>query len=110
MIQHLELAANSPGATQNVKTHARLISTAMENVQIWADQIVPLVEETQAATEAWQAASAMSQIQILTGEILGGTDADGDGEVTWKAFEGGIRQVEPLVELMKGGEGLGTAP
>ena len=110
VIQHLEMAANAPGATQNVKTHTAHVVVALKNVQIWAEQIRPLVAETRAATEAWQAASAMSQIQILTSEILGGTDANADGRITWEAFVGGLRQVEPLVDLMKRGEGLGSTP
>ena len=109
-IQHLGMAAEAPVATQNVKTHNRLVQAAMANVQIWTNQIVPLVAEARAATEAWQAASAMSQIQILTGKILNGHDADDDGEVTHKSFEGGLRQIEPLVALMKAGEGLKIDP
>ena len=63
----------------------------------------PTAAESAAAAEA--AAAAAQKIAELTKQILEGTDANGDGRITWEAGEGGVAQAKQHVELLIKGEG-----
>lgn len=101
---HIDLAAKTPGASQNVITHANHVATAAKNVLEWTDQIVALAQKVQAATSAAEAAALMSQIVSLTDQLVKGADANADGKITWEKGEGGLQQAQEHVTLMLAGE------
>lgn len=104
--RHIELAASSDGATDNVKTHAHHVATASRNVVRRADAIVALAQRIRAATSAADAAAPLAQLDVLVQALVAGSDADGDGRIGWQEGEGGLRQMTQHMTLMRRGEGL----
>lgn len=105
VVQHIELAAGSEGASDNVKTHASHVATAARNVQRWTDEAISLAQEIQDATDN-SAADLLAEVVELTNAIVSGQDANGDGRVGWQEGEGGLAQATQHMTLMKNGEGM----
>ena len=103
---HVGLAANSDGASDNVKLHAEHVSTAANNVVAWAQRIVELCNQVKEAETAAAAAEMAQEIQELTQAIADGRDANGDGRIGWGEGEGGLAQAAQHMNLMKRGEGM----
>ena len=57
-----------------------------------AEQIIKLAQQVQAATDAKSAAALMGEMVSLCGQLLGGSDANHDGKITWEGTEGGLQQ------------------
>jgi hypothetical protein len=104
--QHVGFAAESEGASDNVKLHAEHVATSAGNVVQWSERIVELGAAVEATTSAEAAAPMVAEIETLTLAVRNGTDADGDGQVTWQTGEGGLAQAEQHMEFMREGEGL----
>jgi hypothetical protein len=101
---HIELAAKSPGASQNVIMHSVHIATAARNAAARADQVVALAKQVEAATTEDQARALLSQIVSLCDQVINGVDANATGHVTWQT--GGLQQAQEHVDLMLKGEHL----
>ncbi len=104
--QHIELAASSDGASQNVQTHAVHVAASARTVSQRAEEMLALTEQIGNATTAAAAAPLVEQLAELAGQLTSGVDADGDGRVGWQEGEGGLDQVEQHVGLLARGEGL----
>ena len=104
--QHIQAAAGTDGASDNVTTHAPHVATAATNAVTWADEIVGLAQQVESATSASVAAELAGRINALAQQIVSGTDANGDGRVGWQEGEGGLQQAEQHLGFMKAGEGL----
>ncbi|MCZ6512105.1 MAG: hypothetical protein O7A62_16145, partial [Alphaproteobacteria bacterium] len=103
---HINFAAGSDGASKNVKAHATHVATSAENTVGWTKQIVALGKQVQASTSASDAAAKVRQIDKLVAQLADGTDANGDGKVTWVKGEGGLGQAQLHKGFMSKGEGL----
>lgn len=103
--RHIGLAAGTDGASDNITTHAQHVTAAATTVVTRADAIVALVERIRAATSAAEAAPLAAQLATLAGQLISGTDANGDGRVSWQEGEGGLEQAQQHMELMRRGEG-----
>jgi hypothetical protein len=97
---HIELAAKTPGASQQVITHATHIATSARNTLQRAEQILNLAKQVQAATSATDAAALMGQIVSLTEQLTAGADANSDGRIGWQEGEGGLQQCQEHIALM----------
>ena len=104
--QHVRFAADSEDASENVKLHATHVETSAGNVVVWSERIVELGEQVQAASSAAEAAPLVVEIETLTQAILAGTDASGDGTVSWTEGEGGLAQAAQHMQFMQEGEGM----
>ena len=102
--RHISLASNAGDASDNVKRHAEHVKSSAENVVKWGQEVMQLSEQVLSASAADQAAPSVQQIQELTQHIVNGTDADGDGSVSWQAGEGGVAQAKQHMDLMARGE------
>ncbi len=102
--RHIELAAASEGASQNVRTHAEHVSTAANAVAERADRIVELARQVLAAGVYNEARPLVQQLRDLCAELLPGADASGDGTISLD--EGGLSHVQRHMTLMAEGEGL----
>ncbi len=102
--RHISLASNAGDASDNVKRHAEHVKSSAENVAKWGQEVMQLSEQVLSASAADQAAPSVQQIQELTQHIVNGTDADGDGRVSWQAGEGGVAQAKQHMDLMARGE------
>ena len=104
--QHIELAAKSEGASQNVTTHAVHVATSASNTVTRADEIVALAKQIEATGSVADASKLVNQLNTLAGQLIAGADANDDGRVGWQEGEGGLQQVEQHMGFMKKGEGL----
>ena len=104
--KHIQFAAESEGASDNVKLHATHVATSANNVVAWSDEILSLARQVESAQTAAEAAPLVERIKLLTQAILNGVDANGDGKVSWEQGEGGLAQAQQHMGFMKEGEGL----
>lgn len=104
--RHIEMAASAQGASENVRTHAPHVAASANNTVQRADGIIALAQQIQATSSATEAAALVQRLATLAGQLVPGTDANGDGRVGWEAGEGGLQQATQHVTLMKRGEGL----
>ena len=104
--QHVRFAAESEDASDNVKLHAGHVETSADNVVAWSERVVDLGQQVQSASSADEAAPLVGEMQTLTQAILAGTDANGDGTVSWDEDEGGLAQAAQHMQLMQQGEGM----
>ena len=104
--QHIGLASGSDGASANVKTHATHVSTSANNAVTRADEIVTLAQQIQGASSAAEAAPLSERLNMLAGELMPGTDANGDGRIGWQEGEGGLEHANQHMGFMKKGEDL----
>jgi hypothetical protein len=103
--QHIKFAAESDGASDNVKLHAKHVQASAANVRKWAGEISAISKDVMASASASDAVAMLRQIDRLATQLTDGTDANGDGKVTWVEGEGGLGQAETHMGLMKKGEG-----
>ena len=87
--KHINFAANSDDASDNVRAHARHVATAAQNTLARAAEIAALCQKVSTADNAEQAAALMQQVATLGNQLLAGVDANGDGAISWEQGEGG---------------------
>lgn len=100
---HSDLAAAAPGATEAQAMHAGHVAVSARNVVRRTDQILALAQRVGTATTAAAAAALISQIVSLSDQLIAGSDANGDGRITWDQNEGGLQQCEEHAKFMLGG-------
>lgn len=102
--QHVQLAVKMPGASPAVKSHAVHVSAAIENVLDWIAEAVQTVERIRASSSVTDARPLAERLVQLTVAMRDGMDADGDGQIGWKAGEGGLAQARAHMELLREAE------
>ena len=105
--QHIGMAGDSDEASGAVKTHSTHVKTSCQNVVTWAESIKEKAAAVAAATDMAAAKALADEIAALAQAIVSGTDADGNGRVSWGEGEGGLEQAATHLRLMKEAEGLG---
>ncbi len=105
-LQHVELAAQSTGASDNVKTHAAHVTASLQNVAKWTDEAIATARKLIAAADVGAGQILVDELTAQVGQIAIGIDANGDGQTGWQAGEGGLRQANTHMRLMMKGEGL----
>lgn len=103
---HIDLAAKTAGASQNVIVHANHIGTSAKNTVTRSDAAIALAQRIQAATTAEEAAQILNQLVSLTAQLVAGADANGDGRIGWQENEGGLQQAEEHIKLLLAGENI----
>ncbi len=106
VVTHIGFAAAADEATENVELHAVHVSASARNTVVRVAAIVDVIDDIQAASDAADAAAHVTEMQALVSQLLDGNDTNGDGAVTWHENEGGLREVEKHMGLMRAGEGL----
>jgi hypothetical protein len=102
---HIELAAKTAGASQNVILHAGHVSMSASNTLERCDLALSLAQRIQAATTADEAAKLLSQLVSVTAQLTAGADLNNDGRITWELGEGGLQQAQDHMQLMLAAEG-----
>ncbi len=102
---HIEAAAQAPGASENVRTHARQIATIARSVARRAESAAGLARAIGGATTVRGASPLVARLRALTYQIAEGYDEDGDGELSLDG-EAGLQQMEAHLYLLLEGEGL----
>ncbi len=104
--KHIGFAANSDGASKNVKTHSVHVATSCNNTVARAQEIVVVGKNVLAANDAATAAPQVKKMQMLSNQLLSGADANGDGKITWKKGEGGLNEAQKHMGFMAKGESM----
>jgi len=104
--QHIGLAANSEGASDNIRIHVGHVSEAATAVAERAVRIAELAERVERASDYTAAADLVRQIRTLADQLVSGADGDGDGRISWAGGEGGLEQVRQHMTLMVEAEGI----
>lgn len=104
--KHIEFAANSDGASDNVKAHAVHVATACNNTVARAKEIIAVGDNILAANDAAAAAPHVKKLKMLSDQLLTGADANGDGKITWQKGEGGLNEADKHMGFMAKGEGM----
>ena len=86
--KHIMAAANSDGASGAVKAHAEHVAASAQNTVSRADEIVMLAQKIEMADSAADASSLVAELNTLAQALLGGVDANGDGQVGWQTGRG----------------------
>lgn len=105
-LQHVQLAAKSDGASENVKTHAMHVSASLGNVAKWTDQAIALAQKVLVAKNVAEGQPLVTELEQTTVRINNGFDANNDGQIGWQDGEGGLEQAVVHMRLMMRGEGL----
>lgn len=93
IIQHMELARDAADASDSAKVHAEHVIASARNIQFWAGKTVAKAGQVVGgASPIWSSYYA-EQIVERIDWILNGTDANGDGNITWEDGEGGLAQI-----------------
>lgn len=103
---HIGLAAGTGDASDAVKLHAAHVGASTKNVVSWSGEAMRLAEAVLAADDATAAAESAAAMRDLLEAIVNGTDANGDGRISWREGEGGLTQARVHLGLMMKAEGL----
>ena len=106
IVQHIGLAANTDGASDNLRTHAGHVSEAATAVSERATRVAELAERVERASDYTSAADLVRQMRALSEQLVAGVDLDGSGSISWGGGEGGLEQVRQHMSLLARGEGL----
>ncbi len=104
--KHIDLAAQSDDASDNIRAHAVHVGASTQNAVDRANEIVALGLQVIAAENAADAAPLVEQIALLVDQLLLGVDANGDGDITWQQGEGGLNEAARHMGFMEEGEGI----
>lgn len=105
-VNHIGFSAKSKGASGNVKAHTVHVTASTNNAIARAKEIVKIGKQVLAAGTASEAAPLVAKIKTLTGQLVAGMDANGDGKITWKPGEGGLAEANKHMGFMTKGEGM----
>lgn len=103
--RHIGLAASSPGASGNVRTHAEHITMIANTVVGRGEEAVAVAQRLQAAPSIRRASPLVAQLRLLTYQMTEGSDLNGDGQLSLEG-EAGLQQLEAHIYLLLEGEGL----
>ncbi len=106
IIDYITAAGKSPDASEKVRSYARRVAVSARNVLTRAKRVADLAEKVQRMRTKRNAVRVMRQIRRICQQILLGRDANKDGKVTWKRYEGGLAQARHYMQLMNRYEGL----
>lgn len=104
--KHINFSAGSADASKAVKLHALHVATSAGNAASRGEKIISLSHRVMNATHPTEAFQSVQAILDQCRMILNGFDANGDGNVTWKKGEGGLKQARQHMGFMMKAEGL----
>jgi hypothetical protein len=105
-LQHVRLAAQSGGASDNVRMHAAHVTASLENAAKWTDEAIATTRKLLDAKDVGSGQVLIDELTAQIGQVAIGTDANGDGQTGWQTGEGGLRQANTHMRLMMKAEGL----
>jgi hypothetical protein len=103
---HITLASESGDASEAVKTHTVHVVTSLNNVIERTNLALIEADAIIAAANAQEALPHAVELARLTKASFAGIDADGDGEISWKKGEGGLKTADQHMGFILDAEGL----
>jgi hypothetical protein len=104
--QHIELAAGSEGASDNVTRHAPHVAAAARAVSARAGEIAAFAVQLARAGDYTTGEGLILRMKALAEQLGPGRDVNGDGQIGWGDGEGGLDHVAQHVGFITEGEGL----
>ena len=108
ILEQVQLAGAAEDASDNVRTHAGYIAGAARSTLERLDRLAALAGRIRAASSPAEALSVVRELEATARAVWLGRDADRDGRVVWGPPEGGLRQAQQHMTLLRRGEGLIT--
>jgi hypothetical protein len=105
-IENITYAAQAADASEAVKTHTVHVVTSLQNAVERSKQALVESDAVLAATTAAEALPHVTKMAELTKAALIGVDADGDGNISWKKGEGGLKTADQHMGYMLKAEGM----
>ena len=105
-IKHITLASETGDASEAVKTHTLHVVTSLNNAAERTKQALIEADAIIAAASSEDALPHAIKLAELTKAALMGFDANGDGEISWKEDEGGLKVADKHMGFMLDAEGL----
>lgn len=106
ILEHVQGAGSAEDASDNLRTHAEHTAGAARSGLDRIERAVTLASRLRSATTTAEASSLARELETATREVWLGRDADRDGRTVWASPEGGLRQVQLHMTLLRRGEGL----
>jgi hypothetical protein len=104
--KHVMLAAQSPGSSDAIQTHALHVSTSAKNVTTWSKSALKLTKKIEKTDDLQEARAYLNEVDGLIKAIVNGTDENNDGAVSWEKGEGGLEQAVIHINIIKAAEGI----
>ena len=105
MRNHLELAANTTSASENMRAHTAHVTAIADGILANARGAVNTAHALQAAVSIRRAAPLIAHLRLLLYQITEGRDADDNDRISFDG-EAGMQQLEEHLYLLLEGEGL----
>jgi len=106
ILELIELAIAAEDGSDNLRTHATYIAGAARSVLERVDRVTLLAGRIGTAPSAAQALPTLREFEAEARAVWLGRDTDRDDRVVWAAPEGGLRQIQQHMTLLRRGEGL----
>ena len=105
-VEHITLASESADASEAVITHTVHVVSSLSNTTARSRLALAEAKAIYDATSASEAAPHAVKMAELTKAGLMGTDANGDGKISWHKGEGGLKSADKHMGFMLDAEGL----
>jgi len=106
VVQHIELAAGSVDASDNVKLHAQHIAASANNTLKVAREMLNICAIINVSTQVDQIAAQLIELHRLAKVLSKGVDANGDGSISWVKGEGGLMHAQQHLGFLRSGENI----
>lgn len=106
VIEGMTLAVEGGDASRNVKLHAKHIIASSQNAIKYSRLALIEADAILEAEDAAEAAPHAINFAKYTKAAFTGIDINGDGKISWKNGEGGMKVADKHLGLMLDGEGL----
>lgn len=103
---HIRVAAKAKDSTANIKLHVEHVAVAANNSVARVNAIIAAGRKIQAARSAGEALPLARKIALWSKQLTEGSDANGNGKITWVKGEGGLKQSNAHLGYMMQGEKL----
>jgi len=106
-IEHIQMAADAPDASDSVRAHAAHVVSCLRNTLERAQRMLEITEGILATESAEEADQLSDELNTLGFQLRNGMDANGDGLVTWHDGEGGLYVAQEHMQMLMRREGIG---
>ena len=100
MIHHSSYAADAPGATSEIKMHAKHVEICTQNLENWAPELRDLAASIARASENQDVEADLRKAISLANQMLNGIDIDGSESIDPIPGEGGALTAFEHAEYM----------
>ena len=105
VVRHIGLAADSPGASGSIRTHAGHVTSIANGALAVARSAAGVARLLESAPSIRRASPLVAELRLLTYHLAEGRDVNGDGRMALDG-EAGVQHMEAHLYLLLEGENL----